>query len=134
MSDVDRARLAEWVALYKELRGLLHSGVSVHSGPVHGVVAADGSDAVFAIVATGTSELYPPGPVRLPGLDPEATYHVRPLPPGDIADGNATDWGVPLPWWTPTGVTLRGRALTAGVLQAPVLYPERLVLIRATEV
>ncbi|UCM91370.1 alpha-galactosidase [Streptomyces marincola] len=134
----DIERLTRWVALYKELRGLLHSGVSVHADhadpavEVSGVVAEDGTDAVFAVVATATSELYPPGPVRLPGLRPELTYHVRPLPPGDVPEGNATRWGVPLPWWTPEGVRLPGLALAEAGLQAPVLFPERLILLRAT--
>ncbi len=136
----DRERLAEWVALYKELRPLLHTGTSVHADHqdpayrVHGVVAEDGSDALFAVVAVATSSAYPPGPVRLPGLDPEAVYHVRPQPPGDVPDGNAARWGAALPWWTEDGVRLPGRALERAGLQAPVLFPERLVLIRATRV
>ncbi|NUT96292.1 MAG: alpha-galactosidase [Saccharothrix sp.] len=130
-------RLTAWVALYKELRGLLHTGTSVHGDhpdpavTVHGVVAADGTDAVFAVVSTATSELYPTGAVRLPGLDPDRSYRVHPLPPGDVPDGNPHHWGVRLPWWE-HGVVLTGRALTSTGLQAPVLYPERLVLIRAT--
>jgi alpha-galactosidase len=134
----DLARLAEWVAAYKELRPLLHTGTSVHADhpdpayALHGVVAADGSDALYALVATATSASYPPGPFTLPGLDPQAVYHVRPQPPGDIPDGTAHNWGVPLPWWTAEGVELPGAALASAGLQAPVLYPERLVLIRAT--
>ncbi|SFK47691.1 alpha-galactosidase [Streptomyces pini] len=134
------ARLARWVELYKELRGLLHTGTSVHADHpdpacrLHGVVAEDGSEAVYALVATASSELYPPGPVRLPGLDADAVYHVRPQPPGDLPDGNAHHWGVPLPWWTPEGVRLPGRVLAAAGLRAPVLHPERLVLLRATRV
>ncbi len=136
----DRARLAAWVSLYKELRGLLHSGTSVHADhpdpayQLHGVVAGDRSEALYALVARASSELYPTGPVRLPGLDPDARYHVRPQPPGDVPDGNAHAWGIALPWWTPDGVTLTGRALSGAGLQAPVLYPERLVLIRATRI
>ncbi|MFV2120609.1 alpha-galactosidase [Streptomyces sp. Act-28] len=132
------ARLGEWIALYKELRGLLHTGTAVHSDHpdpacrVHGVVAADGSDALYALVATATSPSYPPGPVTLPGLDPNAVYRVRPQAPGDVPDGNAHHWGAKLPWWTPEGVALPGRVLAVAGLQAPVLHPERLVLIRAT--
>jgi alpha-galactosidase len=139
-SEEDRTRLAEWVALYKEVRGLLHTGTAVHADHpdpayhVHGVVAADGSDALFAIVATDTSAYYPTGPVRLPGLDPDRTYHLRPQAPGDFPDGNAIRWGVQLPWWTPEGVTTSGRALAAAGVQAPVLFPERMVLVRATAV
>ncbi|WP_240965131.1 alpha-galactosidase [Streptomyces zingiberis] len=138
--EPERARLAAWVALYKELRPLLHSGTAVHADhpdpayQLHGVVAGDRSEAVYALVATATSESYPTGPVRLPGLDPDAVYRVRPQPPGDVPDGNAHRWGVPLPWWTPEGVELTGRALGAAGLQAPVLFPERLVLLRAVRV
>ncbi|NYI06761.1 alpha-galactosidase [Allostreptomyces psammosilenae] len=136
----DVARLAEWVTLYKELRPLLHTGTAVHADhpdpayQLHGVVAEDGSEAVYALVATATSALYPTGPVRLPGLRPDATYQVRPQAPGDVPDGNAHHWGAALPWWTADGVRLSGRALQVAGLQAPVLYPERLVLIRATRV
>ncbi|GAA3461511.1 alpha-galactosidase [Saccharothrix longispora] len=137
-SDLDRLR--EWVALYKSLRGLLHTGVAVHGDhpdpavDVHGVVAEDGSDAVFAVVSVATSAYYPPGPVRLPGLAPDLRYHVRPLAPGDVPAGNADDWGVRLPWWTPSGVTLPGRVLGSAGVQTPVQHPERLVLLRATAV
>ncbi|MFC6090325.1 alpha-galactosidase [Saccharothrix lopnurensis] len=138
-SPEDLGRLREWVALYKELRPLLHTGVAVHGDhpdpavEVHGVVAEDGSDAVFAVVSPTTSASYPPGAVRLPGLSPDRRYHVRPLPPGDRPDGNAYDWGVALPWWS-AGLVLPGRVLGAAGVQAPVLYPERLVLLRVTAV
>ncbi|MGP4111943.1 alpha-galactosidase [Streptomyces sp. 4N509B] len=134
------ARLTEWVALYKELRPLLHGGVAVHGDhqdpafELHGVVAEDASDALFALVATATSAAYPPGPVRLPGLAADAVYHVRPQPPGEVPDGNAHRWGVALPWWTDEGVRLPGRVLETAGLQTPVLFPERLVLLRATRV
>ncbi|MFL6126252.1 alpha-galactosidase [Actinophytocola sp.] len=134
------ARLARWVALYKELRGLLHSGVLVHGDVVDpafqltGVVAADGSDALYAIFATATSASYPPGATALPGLDPGRTYRVRPQPPGDQADGNAAAWGRALPWWTPRGVQLSGRALVSAGVRLPVLYPDHVVLVRATAV
>ncbi|WP_255946360.1 alpha-galactosidase [Streptomyces odontomachi] len=138
--EEDRTRLAAWVALYKELRPLLHSGTAVHADHpdpayhLHGVVAEDRCDALYALVAHASSELYPTGPVRLPGLDPEARYRVRPQPPGDVPDGIAQRWTIPLPWWTPEGIILPGRALSSAGVQAPVLFPERLVLIRATRV
>ncbi|MFG2581609.1 alpha-galactosidase [Streptomyces malaysiensis] len=133
-------RLTQWVALYKELRPLLHSGTAVHGDhadpayQVHGVVAEDRTEAVYALVATGTSELYPTGPVRLPGLDEHAVYRVRPQAPGDVPDGNAHHWGLHLPWWTGDGVELPGAVLGNAGLQAPALYPERLVLLRVTQV
>jgi alpha-galactosidase len=130
----DRERLAAWVRLYKDLRGLLHSGIVVrgdHPDPalwVHGMVAQDASRAVYALVATATGVWSPPGRVRLPGLDPEAVYRVEPLPPGDATEGPG---GYALPWWR-TGLRLRGRALAEVGVQAPNLFPERLVLVQAT--
>ncbi|GIE86963.1 alpha-galactosidase [Actinoplanes regularis] len=130
--------LAEWVALYKELRELLHTGTLVHADltdpaySVTGVVAADRSDALFALIATATSASYPPGTVGLPGLAEDRTYHVRPQPPGHVADGNAAAWGAALPWCTPQGVRLNGRTLGTVGLRLPVLYPDRVLLVRAS--
>jgi alpha-galactosidase len=134
-----RGELAAWISLYKDVRGLLHSGTAVHADVaepayvVHGVVAQDGSDALFAIVASATSADYPTGRVSLPGLDPDADYHVRPQAPGDVIDGVGSGW-LDLPWWTPEGIRLPGRVLGEVGVRAPVLFPERLVLVRATRV
>ncbi|SDS49802.1 alpha-galactosidase [Actinoplanes derwentensis] len=137
-SASDLSRLAEWVALFKEVRGLLHSGTLVHgdvADPAYsltGVVSP--TDALFALTATATSVSYPPGAVPLPGLAPDTRWHVRPQPPGDVADGNAAAWGAALPWCTPQGVRLNGRVLGSAGLRLPVLYPDRVLLIRATAV
>ncbi|MEV4641131.1 hypothetical protein AB0J80_27695 [Actinoplanes sp. NPDC049548] len=71
----------------------------------------------------------PPGRVRLPGLDPDAVYQVRPLPPGEEPHGPT---GHPLPWWS-KDVQLSGQLLGVVGVQAPVLFPERLVLIRSPD-
>ncbi|GAA2893634.1 alpha-galactosidase [Actinoplanes cyaneus] len=137
-SESDISELSAWVALYKELRGLLHDGTLVHADvtdpaySVTGVVSRDGSDAIFALTATSTSASYPPGTIGLPGLAEDRTYHVRPQPPGDVADGNAAAWGAALPWCTPQGVRLNGRTLGTVGLRLPVLYPDRVLLVRVT--
>ncbi len=134
-SEKDRAALAEWIRLHKELRPLLHTGAVVrgdHPDPalwVHGVVAEDGSRAVYALVQMATSVVSPPGRVRLPGLDPEAEYRVAPLPPGDRTRGS--DNG---PVWFDGGVTLPGRTLGVVGVRAPIQNPERLVLLEAVRV
>jgi alpha-galactosidase len=133
-SAAEKARLAEWVTLYKRLRGLLHTGTVVrgdHPEPalwVHGVVAPDRSQAVYALVATATTVAQPPGRVRLPGLDPTETYQVRPLPPGDRIEGPGHS---ALPWWE-AGFRLTGRVLGHVGVQAPVMFPERLTLLEVT--
>ncbi|MEU4244490.1 alpha-galactosidase [Actinoplanes sp. NPDC026619] len=136
----EHARLAEWVSLYQQVRGLLHTGTLVHADladPAYeltGVVAPDRSDALYNLTAVATSRSYPPGTFTLPGLDPHRTYHVRPQPPGDRPDGNAAAWGAALPWCTPPGVRLSGRTLGTAGLRMPVLYPDRVLLVRATAV
>ncbi|ARQ70061.1 alpha-galactosidase [Streptomyces marincola] len=132
----ERAALAEWIARYKDLRGLLHSGAVVrgdHPDPalwVHGVVARDRSRAVYALVQVETSVTAPPGLVRLPGLDPDAHYRIAPLAPGDGIEGSAA---TALAWWA-GGTTLPGRVLESVGVRAPVQYPERLVLVEAVRV
>ncbi|GAA4834325.1 alpha-galactosidase [Luteimicrobium xylanilyticum] len=139
--------LAGWVATYRELRPLLHAGVVVHADlqdpayALHGVVAPDGGDAVFAWVATASSAVYPPPAVPLPGLDPDALYRLRPLLPDARIEGNASRWGVDVPWWGEVGsdrardgVVVPGSVLTRAGVALPVLFPERSVLLRATRV
>ncbi|MGY1666027.1 alpha-galactosidase [Geodermatophilus sp. SYSU D00696] len=142
-SPEDREELAAWIALHKELRPLLHRGTVVngdHPDPtvqVHGVVAADGGDALFALVAVGRSVTWPPGPARLPGLDPDRRYRVRLQPPGTDTGGA---WpGLP-PWCAgeagvgEAGVVLTGRGLAVAGLQVPPVHPEHLLLVRCTAV
>ena len=47
-----------------------------------------------------------------------------------MPDGNAAAWGAALPWCTPQGVRLTGRVLGTSGLRLPVLYPDRVVLVR----
>jgi alpha-galactosidase len=81
-SDAERAELAEWIATHKRLRHLIHGGTVVradHPDPssyVHGVVTADRSEAVYAYARLTTPAEMTPAAIRLPGLDPAATYGV----------------------------------------------------------
>ncbi|WP_129667297.1 alpha-galactosidase [Phytoactinopolyspora endophytica] len=135
-SAEERAELARWISLYKEVRELLHTGDVVrtdHADPamlIHGVVSADRSRAIYAMVQTATSVQAPAGQVRLPGLDPRERYRLAPLPPGDTLEGPARST---LPWWT-DGVVLPGQVISGVGVQAPTLYPERLVLIEAVRI
>ncbi|MFC4066641.1 alpha-galactosidase [Actinoplanes subglobosus] len=135
-SPAERDRLAAWIALYKEVRELLHTGTLVHgdvADPAYTVTGVVGPrDALFALTAIATSAAYPPCAVPLPGLDPDRVYDVRPQPPGDAPDGNAAAWGAALPWCTPQGVRLSGHALGVTGLRLPVLYPDRVLLVRVT--
>jgi alpha-galactosidase len=130
-SPEERDELARWIATYRRHRGLLHTGRVVrvdHPDPalqVHGVVAADGSEALFALVSTGTTVWSPPGPVRLTGLELDALYRVTPMT-ADVLRFGPDQHGAP--WWE-TGAILSGRTLAVVGVQAPAQHPERSALV-----
>jgi alpha-galactosidase len=131
-SPKEQAELAEAIAFYKRMRGLLHAGEVVradHHDPaafVHGVVAQDRGEALFAYVQLTTSAPEIPGAARIPGLDPERQYRVAPVP---LAGGPALQQAEPPGWYEAGGVTLPGRAIEAAGLQMPVLQPEQALLV-----
>jgi alpha-galactosidase len=132
LDDAGLREVAGWVALHKRYRELAHTGVVVNAdtGPqsdVRGVVAPDGSAAVFTCTQVATSVTYPPGRFTLPGLDPARRYTVR-VVAGSVDDGPGQS---PLAW-AAQPVTLTGRELGRVGLQAPVLFPERLVVLELT--
>ena len=130
-TDADRAGLAEAIAFYKRVRPLLHGGEVVRADvadpafALHGVVAADGGEALFCFVALATSPAMVPGALRLPGLEPERRYRVTAVP---LAGGPSYAHVEP-PGWLNDGVTLTGRALGAAGLQMPSLAPEQAVVL-----
>ncbi|MBB2922061.1 alpha-galactosidase [Cellulomonas cellasea] len=120
----------EWVAEHVARRALLHSGRVVRADTadpgvlVHGVVAQDRAEALFAVVALASAEAALPAPVRLLGLDPDRTYRVRTVGPAPLQVQAA-----PAPWLARGEVTLPGRLLAEVGLAAPLLAPENAVLL-----
>jgi alpha-galactosidase len=134
-SEEELTGLAEAIAFYKHVRALLHAGEVVradHPDPatyVHGVVAPDRGEALFAYVQLAASAEEAPGAVRLEGLDPDRAYRVEHVP---IAGGPELRQAAPPGWMAAGGVTLTGRALAAAGLQMPVLLPEQALLLHLT--
>jgi alpha-galactosidase len=128
-SAEERKELAGWVALHKELRPLLHTGRVVRADRgsedflLHGVVAQDGSRAVYSAVQLTQSITSDLGRVRLPGLDAKRMYRVsKPATPGQQSR--------PAPWWVDGGqVELNGAALAAVGVQVPAQWPESAILL-----
>ncbi len=135
-SPAERAVLADAITLYKQLRPLLHGGVTVrleHPDPAtvaHGVVARDGSAGVFAFAQVAASPTTVTPPLRLAGLDPDRRYAVRWLKLGEDGLGPMK---APPPWLE-SGVTLTGRQLAAHGITMPVLHPEHALLIECATV
>lgn len=131
-SAEERAALARLVATYKTHRALLHSGDVVHgdhpdpAAVVHGVVAADRSEALLSYVVLATSATELPAPARLPGLDPHRTYRVEPV---DTGGRPVTVDIAPPAWLRDGGITAGGRALGEVGLPMPVLAPEQALVL-----
>ena len=135
-TDEELESVTAFGALYKELRGLLHTGTVVHPDVldpalrVRGVVAPDRSEAVFTVATVATLEEALTERVRLDGLDPGRRYTLR------VRDeiGQA-QWG----WITPTWlgkepVVVPGRVLTEVGLQLPTLWPVQALVLHLTAV
>ncbi len=132
----ERDALSRWAALYRELRPLLHSGVTVRADEVddetlvHGVVAEDGSRGVFAWVRLGTSvDAFTPR-TRIPGLVPEARYRLRMREDlGQVSRHQVAD-----PGWISTGIEASGAFLDTVGVPLPLLSPGAALLLEATRV
>ncbi|NUT34730.1 MAG: alpha-galactosidase [Hamadaea sp.] len=124
--------LTAWIALYKRLRPLLHTGDVVHADHpdpaafLHGVVAADRSHAVFCYAQLTASVDTNPAPLRLPGLDPDGVYQVS-VSSEVLPESLAHHGRHQLDWLA--GVTLPGRVLDAVGLIAPRLNPAQAVVL-----
>ena len=135
----ERTELAAWVALHKRLRPLLHTGRVVrvdHPDPAvqaHGVVAHDRNHAVYAVSRVATSAAQVPGAVRLPGLDPQRRYRIR--PPAGVPEPALLELSPP-GWlaWPGDGITVSGSVLGTVGVQLPALHPEQALLLEVTVV
>jgi alpha-galactosidase len=128
-------RIARWGAVYRELRGLIHSGRIVNADladdttALTGIVAPDGGRAIHTWARLGTSAPGQSGRVRFPGLDASATYRVR------IRDefGQASRHQSADPSWitaalTPEGIELAGSVLAVAGVPMPTLNPQQAML------
>ncbi len=135
-SPEEREALTRWTALYRELRPLLHSGVTVRADEVdpetllHGVVAPDGSRAVFAWVRLGTStDAFTPR-TRIPGLLAEARYRLRVREDlGVVSRHQVAD-----PGWVDAGIQASGAFFESVGVPLPLLAPGAALLIEAIRV
>lgn len=131
-SEEDLQRVSAWAATYRELRPLIHSGRVVNAdladetAMLSGIVAQDGSRALFTWARLATSAEGQSGRVRLPGLDPNARYVVRVRDEfGEVSRHENAD-----PAWvtaacTPAGASLPGSVLAIAGVPLPTLNPEQ---------
>ena len=129
------AKLGEWVAEFKKHRAWFAVDTCVHTDSpdpavrVDGMVKPDRSAAFYRFTQLTTGQTYPAAPVRLPGLDPDATYRVQPLALAlDLAGLGIGNGQSPLGWWREEGVLMSGRTLQTYGVRPPSLHPAQSVL------
>ena len=133
-SDEELASLKAFVALYKELRGLLHTGRVQHADFIdpalrgRGVVSADGTHAVWVVATTTNLRDVLAERLRVRGLDPNRTYRVR------LRDEvGEPRWGWNTPQWIAAarngGFETTGSLLEQIGLQVPPLWPMQAVIL-----
>jgi alpha-galactosidase len=137
LPEAELRTIASWVSLYKELRGLLHSGKTVRAdvadeGEVFGgVVAHDMSEAIYSWARLATSATVQSGRVRFPGLSHGRRYRVR-----IRSEIGPTSFHENPPVWLEAaktdGLLIGGTVLTAAGLPMPTLDPQQALLIHVT--
>ncbi|MBT1167061.1 alpha-galactosidase [Bifidobacterium simiarum] len=144
--------LAEWIAEFKKHREwfaidtLVHADTGDPAVRLDGVVKPDRSAAIYRFTQLTTSATYPAAPVHLPGLKPESTYLIQPVPVNVSLGGgwnsaagggeleSAANGQTPLGWWNADGIRLPGAVLESTGLRMPSLNPANAVLFWAIEV
>jgi len=136
-TEDELAHVTAYAALYKELRGLLHTGTVIHPDHLdpalraHGVVAADRSEAVWTVTSVrGPDEALAPR-LRLAGLDADRTYTVRVR--DEAGDARLGGWCTPA-WMRDEPLRARGRVLAEVGLQLPSLQPVQALVLHLSEV
>ena len=124
------AVLKEWIDWHKQHRALLHRGRMVRLDwpddelRVHGMV--DDSGGIFSVAMVAMPGPMGLGLLPLPGLEPQARYRVQVV---------FADQIVQLPQaWQAAPIELSGAQLAAGVLRAPVMFTDQVLVVEARRV
>ncbi len=131
----ERAQLADWIALYKRHRDLLHSGRVVRLDEpdpalwTHGVVAPDRRSALMARVQLDESARLLPCPLRVPGLDPTCRYRLRWAGPAPLLAPRVDGLAGQLDLGPAGGESVSGAALATIGVPVPNARPETVTLV-----
>ena len=137
LDEGDRARLKDWIAVYKRFRPLLHGGTLYRLPFLDGLgqawltVAQDRSAALASLVCHEQALPLRSGPVALPGLEPESDYRVTLLPP---LPAGLEERLAELDAWLGGKIVLSGRLLAAGNLTFGLARPQSIALLHLEKV
>jgi alpha-galactosidase len=143
LNDAESVTLSEWISAYQEHRELISTGRVVTDGDfdpdapaLRGVVAADGSEAIYTIVTPPLSA-DSRRRIRLPGLMAEARYRIGSARPGSLGPS----WLSPN-WLDQTAgldsdaavLSYSGSLLREAGLDLPTFHPDRPLVLRLVRV
>lgn len=132
-SAADRAILSRAIALYKQHRGLLHTGDHYRIDTpdflnAAGIVSADQAEAIFSCALIDTHPAPLPPRLRLDGLDPARSYRLRIIWPERHPSITAPSI-IETADLLGQGAVLGGAALMEHGIQLPLLYPDSCIIL-----
>ncbi|MEO1152013.1 MAG: alpha-galactosidase [Pseudomonadota bacterium] len=127
MDDDDRDALKKAIALYKNNRTLIHEGrfIRMDDPPWQntvGVIAKDGSRALYSCAILHSIPYVLPGVMKFPGLDSDRVYRLKVAWPTEVE----TPYQIHLETYgmLQDGLEVRGDILKRVGLQLPLMMPE----------
>lgn len=134
-SDGELAAVKSIIGVYKRYRDLLHSGIVEHADfaepalRARGVVAPDGSHAVWTVASVDVLRDAMQESLHIPGLRDDGQYRLR-----VVREIGETSWGWVVPQWLsaamePDGFVTSGLLLREVGLLLPTLWPLQAVML-----
>ncbi|MEI6054490.1 MAG: alpha-galactosidase [Lentisphaerota bacterium] len=132
LTNYERIELKGYVALYKKLRPLIHTGslyrldTSDRNLLAFAVTSEDKNESILSIAQLAMPEFMLPEKLYLKFLDPDKKYEV------DVIDRITPTAGIMKkePDWLNERILVNGECLAKLGLQLPVMYPDSILLIR----
>lgn len=132
----EREGYRHYAALYKQWRGLIHSGTQWRldmpdtTTMAQAIVAQDRRQALLLVSQLAMPDYTLMSPLRMAGLDADAHYRITLLDHPDISiTGEGGHTMRKLPEWMLTSQTVSGEWLMQAGMSLPILDPESAILI-----
>ena len=132
----EREGYRHYAALYKQWRGLIHSGTQWRldmpdtTTMAQAIVAQDRRQALLLVSQLAMPDYTLMSPLRIAGLDADAQYRITLLDHPDISiTGEGGHTMRKLPEWMLTSQTVSGEWLMQAGMSLPILDPESAILI-----
>ena len=132
LSADERIELTAWIVLHKKLRPLLHAGQHQACDPIDGryvLGVTNPQEAAFLVTQERSPEWPIPPPLRLPGLDADATYCVTAPAPQTGSGLRLSETHKNL---FAAGVSFNGAVLRQVGFTPPPLPPESALILHLT--